>query len=261
MEESRVKEIYAALEDMKVVLPQNPQLGFEFYRDLLAQVRGHQDAVSDFIIEANKDFARVKIQIRGIKKSIQLAGPAQAGPYHEKYLSLEDEGENLKYLLDSVRMKKSNLAGASSDIRLTVSVMESQIKIGEIGKPKPGERPTAEHGKTKFQPPAGAGTVTSVEDLAAGLEEPAAEKQAAPPVDVKKAEAPAAPAEAEKLPEAAVPASDPATPPAEKAKKAKAEKPKAAKKTETAAAPVVEEKKAAPGGAVEDIEDIESFLG
>lgn len=262
---------------MSVVLPQSPQLGFEFYRELLTSVRAHQDRVGDLIIEVNRDFARVKITQRGTRKQIEIAGPAQAGPFRDTLLKIEDEADELRYLLDSLRMKKSNLSGASSDIRLTVSVMESQVKLGEVR--KPGDRPTAEHGKTQHRPPVGAGTVTNVEDL---VETFAETTQAAPAAEAdtpKAVEEPAAKDAVETLPEAsALPASDPVLPASEKAEKRKKTPPTKVKAIAEAAAAKEPAKDApkepAPKAAkadkppamaaqpppVEDITDIDSFL-
>lgn len=214
MEAAKIAATYEEIGQMEVHLPKNPQLGMAFYKELLASCREYQDRVGDLTIAVYRDYARVKIQTRALKKSIQLAGATEAMPIRDQLLALEDESDGLRYLLESLRVKKANLFGAANDIRLTVTIIEDQIKLGEVKKPS---ETTASAEKTDFRPPLDARLGKAETEPAPAVEEGRAEPP--PPANVnplkpKKTTRPAKVAEVvASAPEAATqPLATPATP-------------------------------------------------
>jgi hypothetical protein len=92
-----------------------------------------QDQVSSLLTEVNRDFGRIRQAVRNQKAVLALTAEANAQRDAREVLSsFENEEDDLRYLLEAVKAKSSNLRMTSSDIRLLYGIVEQQIKLGEI---------------------------------------------------------------------------------------------------------------------------------
>lgn len=138
MTPAQVTQIYQELETLAVPLKQDPQLGLQYLRECLMECRRKQDRISELLVQVNRDVSDVRGNVRAFRASVDVARGAPELPALKADLAMWVAREDhLKYLLISVRLRRENLRATSADIRLMVSVIEQQLKLGEVQPPKP----------------------------------------------------------------------------------------------------------------------------
>ncbi len=177
MLQDRVLQIYMELETLAVPLQQDPQLGLNYLRERMIVCRSMQDRVSNILMEVNRDFGRIRQAVRSQKAVLNLTNEANLQrPVRDRLDEFENEEDNLRYLMEAVKAKSSNLRMTSSDIRLLYGIVEQQIRLGEI---QPGRhRPTQQE-----QPiPVELSEVTTAIDLSPPLPVKPLEEDPPPPL-------------------------------------------------------------------------------
>jgi len=103
--------------------------------------RTKQDRVTDLLLRVNRERSGVRTAIRNLKAQIEVIGNdsehASLPQLKTDLRSYEDQEDEFRYLTEVITAKQSNLRMTSSDIRLLCSVVEHQIRLGEI---TPGNR-------------------------------------------------------------------------------------------------------------------------
>lgn len=90
--------------------------------------------MNDLFVEVNREFSSTRQALRNQKALVALlsAGSNQAITAEADLVNLVDAEDSLRYLIEAVKAKSSNLRMTSSDFRLLYSIMEQQLKIGEV---------------------------------------------------------------------------------------------------------------------------------
>jgi hypothetical protein len=132
MTSEHIAAIYAELKGMSVIAPHTPQMGFSFYAERVAEARIIQDRLGDLIIMVNKDTARVRVATRTLKEIARLQGTTHDVRTADQLGSLANEADDLKYVAESLAIKAQLIRHSILDIRLVLTIMEAQIKLGEV---------------------------------------------------------------------------------------------------------------------------------
>lgn len=141
MTRERVLEIYRELENLVVPVEKDPTLGLTYLREKMVDCRHGQDRIGTLLLEVNRDFSRVRQALRARKTAFTLAksaGQTQIlDDLRNQLNQVEDEFDDLRLLQQVIESRASNMKMTSSDIRLLVSVVETQMKLGEIRADRP----------------------------------------------------------------------------------------------------------------------------
>jgi hypothetical protein len=135
---AQIADIYTELNEMTVLVHQQPQLGFTYYADFIAAARIKQERLGDLTILVNRHRAEVRVKLRCVRELKQL------DPTNElvrEFAALENEFDELRYLADSLDVKSKLVRNSMFDVRLLLQIMESQLKLGEVQ--PPSEEPIA----------------------------------------------------------------------------------------------------------------------
>jgi hypothetical protein len=129
----QIQQYYEILEDLKVPLDKSPQRGLAYLRERMIECREKQDRVTDLLAEVRKPYAAIRTQVRNLKASVELAkNTPEIAPLRTALYEWADLDDEVRYLTDVIKAKASNLKMTSSDIRLLYSVVEQQLKLGEV---------------------------------------------------------------------------------------------------------------------------------
>jgi hypothetical protein len=159
MTKDEIQNLYHQLETLSVRVERNSQRGLGYLADRMMECRQKQDQATDILLKVNRAHATARTSAKSIKSQISIIDslPEQQRAEHGSLTELkerlnvwESEEDELRFLGEVVRAKISNLKMTSSDIRLLCSVVEQQIRLGEI-QPERG-RGTMEKPKTEPVP-------------------------------------------------------------------------------------------------------------
>lgn len=152
MNSEEIQKMYQELETLTVKLERSPQRGLSYLHEKMLECREKQDRVGDLLLKVNRVRAGIRRSIRGLKAAIEISAVGenaqQLSEVRNELRTWEDQEDEVRYLSEVILSKQSNLRMTSSDIRLLCSVVEQQIKAGEIvprrheGNPMSKEQPT-----------------------------------------------------------------------------------------------------------------------
>lgn len=129
-----ISKIYAELETLSVHLEQNPQRGLQYLNDKILECRRAMDRCTDLLTQVRRLHPGIRTSVRNLKAQLRLVGTnAQlAAELNEQLSTSQDQDDEIRYLVEVIKARLSNLTRTNSDIRLLWSVVELQIKLGEI---------------------------------------------------------------------------------------------------------------------------------
>lgn len=137
----RISQLYSELETLSVPLEKNPQRGLQYLREKIVECRTMQDRAADMLIQVRKLHPAVRTAVRNYKGMLHLMeqlDPRRA-EVNTSLSEVQDQDDEIRYLVEVIKAKQSNLKMTSSDIRLLYSVVEQQLKLGEIQPGRQGE--------------------------------------------------------------------------------------------------------------------------
>lgn len=137
----RISRLYEELETLSVPLEKNPQRGLQYLREKIVECRQKQDRVVDLLVQVRKLHPAVRTSVRNLKAMLHVLQPNDdRRPDVISQLSdVQDQDDEIRYLVEVIHAKRTNLSMTSSDIRLLYSVVEQQLKLGEIQPGRQGE--------------------------------------------------------------------------------------------------------------------------
>lgn len=151
MNVARVQEIFAGLGEMNVVLDQTPELGLEYFKQRMFDCRRHNDLLTEWLIELNRDMSSARRSLRAAEVSKELArDSSQMKILRDEVRELQGRVEDLRYLEVAIKVKQSNLKQIGSDIRLIVGIVQDGLRYGG-GEVQPGDK-TAPVGRKPVKP-------------------------------------------------------------------------------------------------------------
>lgn len=128
-----IKQIYDELETLSVPLEKNPQRGLSYLKEKMLECRGKQDRVTDLLARVAQLHPAIRTRVRNLKAAVNAAeGSPEVAELHAELNDAKDQDDEIRMLMEVVKAKKSNLTMTSSDIRLLYSIVEQQLKLGEV---------------------------------------------------------------------------------------------------------------------------------
>lgn len=168
MTPERLTEIYAYLSTATLTVDASTQRGPDYLQDQLQTCRRMQDAVVQIQIEVHRALAATK---RGRRAARSLVALHKKHPESVGYTAARDDLDQLEGahddlvgLMASVSVARGNLRATDSDIRLSATLMELQVRLGVI-RPATADQPLVS--VTPISPPAAPLAVAGDEELQA----------------------------------------------------------------------------------------------
>jgi hypothetical protein len=145
MRNEQITLLYHEMEQMKIEMPMEAELGVHFYRTLLPGIRRHQDRLVEMTLVMNQEASRIGRSIRAIRASLAAMEKDRADHGTEvarlraELEGLEQESIDLRYLADTIDVVRGNLRQSGMDVRLMLKAIETERELGEITPPGEGE--------------------------------------------------------------------------------------------------------------------------
>jgi hypothetical protein len=136
LEAGLVRSLYQELQAMTVSMDHATERGPQYLLTQLQECRRKADRVSQILILLSQERSNLLRARRATMAGIKLAGEAsQADALRAQLEGLLDSFDEVKGLLEAVRVVRANLRITDSDIRLGAKIMEQQRQMG--GSPAP----------------------------------------------------------------------------------------------------------------------------
>jgi len=112
-------------------------MGLSYFREKIVECRQKQDRVNDLLLDINqyKTGLRRALTSSQAERQLLLDSKSETTQLDSKLKQLEGLVSEVRWVLEVIEAKRSNLRMTSSDIRLLCSIVDQQIKSGEV---KPG---------------------------------------------------------------------------------------------------------------------------